>query len=155
MNIDRFTEKAQEAILGARNLAQRLGHQTIEPEHILAALLENDNDVAPTMIQKAGADLGALRDRLKKEIGRFPKVSGAGEPRFGPRFNSVVMKAEDESKAMKDDFVAVEHLLLAVAEDSAVARLFKELNLTRDRLLAGMREVRGNQRVTSQNPEGT
>ncbi|MFO0926909.1 MAG: ATP-dependent chaperone ClpB [Gemmataceae bacterium] len=156
MDLNRFTEKAQEAVLSARNLAMRNGQQQIEPEHLLLALLEQEGGAVPAILEKAGARPDQLRDRVHREVARLPKVSGGGDAHPGSRLNRVVLKAEDEAKALKDDFVSVEHLLLGVLEEGGVAaRQLKDVGLSRDRLLAGLREVRGNQRVTSQNPEAT
>jgi len=156
MDLNRFTEKGQEAVLAARNLAMRGGQQQIEPEHLLLALLEQEGGVAPAILQKAGARPDELRKQLTREVSRMPKVSGGGDSHPSSRFNRVALKAEDEAKALKDDFVAVEHILLALLDDSgAVGRMLKDAGLNREHLLAGIREVRGSQRVTSQNPEGT
>src|SRR5687767_6430006 len=107
MDINRFTEKAQEAVLAARNLAARNGQQQIEPEHLLLALLEQDGGVAGAILQKSGASPETLGDRVRREVQRLPKVSGAGDAHPGSRFNRLALKAEDEAKALKDDFVAV------------------------------------------------
>ncbi len=156
MDLNRYTEKAQEAILAARSLAMRSGQQQIEPEHLLLALLEQDAGVAAAILQKAGVGPEELRARAQREVARLPKVSGAASDAHpGSRLNRVALKAEDEAKALKDDYVAVDHLLLGLFDDGPVGRLFKDLGLTRDRLLAALREVRGNQRVTTQNPEAT
>src|SRR5262245_44015973 len=106
MDLNRFTEKAQEAILASRSLAARGGQQTIEPEHLLLALQEQDGGVANAMLQKAGANVAALRERATQAVGRLPKVSGGGDPHPGSRLNRVALKAEDEAKALKDEYVA-------------------------------------------------
>jgi ATP-dependent Clp protease ATP-binding subunit ClpB len=156
MDLNRYTEKAQEAILAARSLAMRSGQQQIEPEHLLLALLEQDAGVAAAILQKAGVGPEELRARVQREVARLPKVSGAaGDAHPGSRLNRVALKAEDEAKALKDDYVAVDHLLLGLLDEGPVGRLLKDVGLTRDRLLAALREVRGNQRVTTQNPEAT
>jgi ATP-dependent Clp protease ATP-binding subunit ClpB len=157
MDINRFTEKAQEAILAARNLAARFGQPQIEPEHLLAALLDQDSGVVPAILHKAGVDVNGLRDRAAREVQRLPKVSGAGDqPNPGSRLNRILMAAEDEAKSFKDDFIAVEHLLLALLGDTgAVRRLLADSGVTRDKVMAALREVRGSQRVTTQNPEAT
>src|SRR5262249_46360337 len=144
MDINRFTEKAQQAILAARDLAARFGQQQIEPEHLLAALLDQDGGVVPAILSKAGLDSKNLRDRLAREIQRLPKVSGAGDqPHPSSRFNRIVTAAEDEARQFKDDFVAVEHLLLALLDDTgAVRRLLADSGATRDRIMSALREVR-------------
>jgi hypothetical protein len=157
MDVNRFTEKAQEAVLGARTLAMRFGQQQIEPEHLLLALLEQDKGVAAAILQKAGIDATGLTDRVSREIQRLPKVSGASDqPHPSGRLNRTLLAAEDEAKQFKDDFVSVEHLLLALVGDTGAAgRILKDVGATRDRIMSALREVRGNQRVTSQNPEET
>src|SRR3954469_17674019 len=155
MDINRFTEKAQEAIRSAQSKAVRYGHQQIDVEHLLAALLEQENGLAPSILNKAGINVDTLARRLEAELGRMPKVSG---PSGGPdqvyissRLNRLFAEAEDEARTLKDEYVSVEHLLLAATD----SKLLKEFGVTRERLMLALREVRGNQRVTSQNPEAT
>ena len=156
MDMNRLTERVQEALVSARERATSQGQQQIEPEHLLVALLDQENSTARTMIDRAGVKADSLLDRAKKEAGRLPKVSGAGEPTPGPRVNRVLIAAEDEAKKLKDDFVAVEHIVLALIEESgSTGRLLRDAGLSRDKFLAAMHEVRGNKRVTSQNPEAT
>jgi len=160
MDMNRFTEKLQEAIGSAQSKVVRYGHQQIDVEHLLAALLEQENGLAPSILAKAGIDLESLHRRIEAELDRLPKVSGpSGAPDqiyVTARLNRLLTAAEDEAKKLKDDYVSVEHVLLAAIEDSGPAgRLLKESGLTRERLMQALREVRGNQRVTSQNPEAT
>jgi ATP-dependent Clp protease ATP-binding subunit ClpB len=160
MDINRFTEKAQEAIRSAQSKAVRYGQQQIDIEHLLAALFEQENGLAPSILNKAGVNVEALARRVESELDRLPKVSG---PSGGPdqvyissRLNRLLTHAEDEAKTLKDEYVSVEHLLLAAIDDNGAAgKLFKEFGLTRERLMQALREVRGSQRVTSQNPEAT
>jgi ATP-dependent Clp protease ATP-binding subunit ClpB len=157
MDLNRCTEKAQEALLSAQKLAARHGQQQIESEHLLLALLEQEGGIVPAILKKAGVDERQLHERLVREVQRLPKVSGSNDqPQPGPRLSRALSRAEDEAKAFKDEFISVEHLLLVLLDDSGTAgRMLKEAGATRDRVLAALREVRGNQRVTSQNPEGT
>ncbi len=158
MDINRFTEKAQEALTAAQRRASRMGHQQLDLEHLLLALLEQDQGLTTPILQKAGINTDRLKRRLEEELGRLPRVSGqAGDQVYvAGRLNRLLERAEDKAKGLKDDYVSVEHLLLAMlADDGATGRLLKESGLTRDQLLAALREVRGHQRVTSQNPEGT
>jgi len=161
MDPNRMTEKAQEAIRQAQSLAQRHGHQQIDAEHLAVALLSQDGGVAPRAVEKAGGHPATLRQQLQKALERMPRVSGPGAPAgqvyIAPRVNDVFTAAETEAKNMKDEFVSVEHLLLALAgvKDGAVADAFRAAGLTRDKLLEGVAAVRGGQRVTSQTPEGT
>lgn len=160
MNLNRFTEKAQEALASAQQLASKSGQQQIDVEHLLLSLLEQQDGLAPAIIRKANVNLEDLRLRARRLVERLPQVSsGGGEPGqiyLTGRLNQLLNKAEDEAKQFKDDFVSVEHLLLALSEDTGSAgRLLKEQGVSRDKLIASLREVRGNQRVTSQNPEST
>jgi ATP-dependent Clp protease ATP-binding subunit ClpB len=156
MDINRFTEKAQEALQAAQKIAARNEQQQIEVEHLLLALLQQEPGLAPAILRKANVNLDGLRQRVEREVDRLPKVSGATAESISPRLNRVLNRAEDEAKSFKDDYVSVEHLLLALRDDGgASGRLLKELGVTRDRLMTALREVRGAQRVTSQSPEGT
>jgi ATP-dependent Clp protease ATP-binding subunit ClpB len=157
MDINRFTEKAQEALLAAQRLAVRGGQQQFDTEHLLLALLEQEGGLTPAILSKAGVDVDRLRRRAAQEVERLPRVSGGSDqPAPGSRLNRLVLEAEDEAKTFKDDYVSVEHLLLALVEDTGAAgRLLKEFGATRDKVMAALREVRGSQRVTTQNPEAT
>src|SRR5579871_3424320 len=160
MDINRFTEKLQEAVRSAQGKATRYGHQQIDVEHLLSALLERDGGLAPSILTKAGIQVEPLAHRLEAELDRLPKVAG---PTTGPdqiyiasRLNRLLTRAEDEAAKLKDEYISVEHVLLAAIEDNGpTGRLLKEFGLTQDRLMKALREVRGNQRVTSQNPEAT
>ncbi len=157
MDMNRFTEKAQEAILAAQRLAARKGQQQFDGEHLLLALLDQDQGLASAILSKAGVGVEALRQRAIQEIDRLPRVSGADDqPRPGPRFNRVVMKAEEEAKEMKDSFVSVEHLVLALIDEvGTVGRMLKDAGATRAIVEEAVRGVRGSQRVTTQSPEST
>jgi ATP-dependent Clp protease ATP-binding subunit ClpB len=160
MDINRFTEKAQEAIRSAQSIATRYSHQQIDVEHLLLALLAQENGLAPSILRKADVNPELLVRRLESELDRMPKVSG---PSGGPdqvyissRLNRLLTAAEDEARQLKDEYVSVEHILLAATDDGGAAgRLLKEAGVTRERLMQALREVRGSQRVTSQNPEAT
>jgi ATP-dependent Clp protease ATP-binding subunit ClpB len=160
MDINRFTEKAQEALSAAQRRAQRGGQQQVDVEHLLMALLEQEPGLAPSILRKANINVEGLRRRAEQELERLPRLSSSGEDAdriyVAPRLNRVLTRAEDEAKQLHDDFVSVEHLLLALIEDGgATGRLLKEFGVTRDRLMAALKEVRGSQRVTTQNPEAT
>jgi ATP-dependent Clp protease ATP-binding subunit ClpB len=160
MDINRFTEKLQEAIRSAQSMALRYGHQQIDVEHLLAALLEQEGGLAASILNKSGVQTDALRKRLEVELDRMPKVSGAtGGPDqvyVTARLNKLLTRADDEARKLKDEYISVEHVLLAVLHDTGPAgKLLKEFGLTEERLMQALREVRGNQRVTSQNPEVT
>src|SRR2546426_5366006 len=161
MDLNRLTEKAQDVIRGAQALAQRRGHAQIDVEHLAVALLSQDGGVAQRVVEKAGANPATLVERLQQAVGRLPRVSGPGAPAgqvyIGPRVDEVLTGAEAEAQRMKDEFVSVEHLLLALAslKDGAVAEAFRAAGITRDKLLEAAAAVRGGQRVTSPTPEGT
>ncbi len=160
MRFDKFTEKTQQAVLEAQSIATRLNHQQIDVEHLLLALLEQERGIAPAILQKAGVNPDTVREQVERELQKMPKVMGpSGAPDqvyLTGRMNQVMVRAEDEAKQLKDEYVSVEHILLAMTQDGgAVGRLFRDLGLNKTRLLAALKEVRGSQRVTSQNPEDT
>ncbi|MGA2274614.1 MAG: ATP-dependent chaperone ClpB [Bryobacteraceae bacterium] len=160
MDINRFTEKLQEAIRAAESMAGRYGHQQIDVEHLLAALLEQPGGLAASILQKADVNPETLGQRLEAELDRLPKVSGAagapGHVYVTPRLNKLLARAEEEARQLKDEYISVEHVVLAALDDrGAAGRLLKELGLTRERVMQALREVRGSQRVTSPNPEAT
>ena len=156
MNIERFTEKARLALAESQTTAARLDHQQIDAEHVLLALLGQEKGLAPAILAKAGVSAEALMAQLQREVEKFPRVTGGADQRPTQRFLKLVATAEDEAKKLKDDFVSVEHLLLAATADTGAAgKLLKEAGVTRERLLSTLKEVRGHQRVTTQNPEET
>jgi len=156
MDLNRFTEKAQQAFQSAQRLAMRFGHQQLDVEHLLLALLDQEQGLVPAILGKAEISVEALKIKLQREIERQPKVSEVDQVYLSGRINQLVTQAEDEAKRLKDDFVSVEHLLLAMTADGGtVGRLFKEFGVTRERLMSALQQVRGHQRVTSQNPEST
>ncbi len=160
MDINRLTEKAQEALRAAQSKAVRYGNQQIDVEHLLAALLEQEGGLAPAIFAKAGVNVEGIKSRIEQELNRLPKVSGPGGPPdqiyVTGRLNRLFTQAEDQARALKDEYVSVEHFLLPMTEDTGAAgRILKEYGVTRDRLMRALAEVRGNQRVTSQNPEAT
>jgi ATP-dependent Clp protease ATP-binding subunit ClpB len=161
MDINRLTEKAQEALRAAQGEAIRLGHQQVDVEHLLLALLEQEGGLAKSMLDKASVDAGIVGQHLEAELAKMPKVSsttgGAGDVYVTGRLNRLLVQAEDEARGLKDEYVSVEHLLLAMIDDKsgAAGRILKEHGLTRERLMQALKQVRGSQRVTSQNPEAT
>jgi ATP-dependent Clp protease ATP-binding subunit ClpB len=160
MDMNRFTEKAQEALNAAQSKAIRSSHQQVDVEHLLFALLEQERGLAAAILTRASVPLEALKRRLEQDLERLPKVSspsgGADQIYITGRLNRLLTQAEDEAKRLKDQYISVEHLLLAMTEDSgATGRLFKELGISRERLMQALQEIRGSQRVTSQNPEAT
>jgi ATP-dependent Clp protease ATP-binding subunit ClpB len=160
MDANRMTQKVQEALNAAQAKAIRLSHQQVDVEHLLSALLEQEGGLAPSILQKAGVDPGGAKRRIDQELERLPKVSTPSGPPdqiyITGRLNRLLLQAEEEAKRLKDDYISVEHLLLAMLDDGGVTgRLLKELGLTHERLMQALQEVRGSQRVTSPNPEAT
>jgi len=160
MDFNRFTEKLQEAIRSAQSIAVQHGNQQLDTEHLLLALLDQPGGLAPSILNKADIRVDALRTRVQQEVDRMPKVSGASG---GPdqvfvtnRATKLLTQAEEEAKRLKDEYVSVEHVLLAATDDAGAAgKLFREFGITRERLMRALQEVRGSQRVTTQNPEAT
>jgi len=160
MDINRFTEKVQEAIRAAQSNAVRLGNQQVDVEHLLAALLAQEGGLAISILNRAEVDLVRLHQRLTQELDRLPKVSTPSGPPdqiyITGRLQRLLAQAETEARQLKDEYVSIEHLLLALVDEGAAAgRLFKEHGVTRERLMRALQEVRGNQRVTTQTPEAT
>jgi len=159
MDINRLTERAQEAVATAQTIAIRNGNQQVDVEHLLAAMLEQERGLAAAVLNKAGFDVDAIRANVAQAIERLPKVSGstpAGQIYITNRLNQLFTKAEDEARTFKDEYISIEHFLLAITDDKGAAgRIFKEFGVTRDRLMQALHEIRGNQRITSQNPEVT
>ncbi|MDT8442756.1 MAG: ATP-dependent chaperone ClpB [Desulfuromonadales bacterium] len=162
MDINRMTQKTQEAIQSAQGLAVQYGHVEVDGEHLLLALLRQGDGLVPRLVSRLGVDLGNLIEAMQKEIQRMPSVSGpgveAGKVYVTQRFNRLLVNAEKEAKRLKDEYVSVEHLLLVLTDEgkgTAAGRLLQMFNVTRDRLLQALSDVRGHQRVTSADPEGT
>ena len=149
MKFDKFTEKAQEALQGAAELARDNGQQAVEPEHLLLALVREEEGVARTLLERAGVSVQALEPALVSVVERFPKVSGAGQPYLSPALNKALEQAEKEADRLKDEYISTEHLLLALADNKAL----KDAGATHDGLLKALRQIRGSHRVTDQNPE--
>lgn len=156
MNINKFTQKSLEAINNCEKLAYEFGNQEIDQEHLLFSLANQDDGLIGKMIEKMGLDLNSFKNSVKNLIDKKPKVQG-GDLRISNDLNRVLISAEDELKQFNDDYVSVEHLMLALIKypNKAVKELFKNYNITKDNFLKALADVRGNQRVTSDNPEDT
>ncbi len=156
MDMNRMTVKLQEALQHASALATRRGHQGIDVEHLLMALLEQEQGIAGALFEQAGVSPAAVRQAAEQALTKVAQVQGPGaapgQLHLTSRLGSLLTKAEDQMKELRDEFVSVEHIVLAMVEEGGV---FRRLNLTRERLLTALQQVRGNQRVTSQDPEGT
>jgi ATP-dependent Clp protease ATP-binding subunit ClpB len=157
MRLDKFTVKAQEAVLAAQDEAGRRGQQQVDVEHLLLALLKQPEGVVPPILKRLGADVRALEGNIISELERMPSVSGAGQVGqvyVTPRLNKVLDRAAREMEGLKDEYVSTEHLLLAMAEDDGAAgRSLKAAGARRDAILSALKEIRGSERVTDQNPE--
>jgi len=155
MKLDRFTEKAQEAIVGAQRLAQEADSPVLDAEHILAALLADEQGIPVTTLRKIGADPAQVRMELAAVLSRRAKIKG-GQLALDSRAKQLVERAEEEARRLGDEYVSTEHLLIAAAESGADAqRILDKAGAGREQLLSALTQVRGGQRVTSQNPEGT
>jgi ATP-dependent Clp protease ATP-binding subunit ClpB len=158
MNINKYTEKAQEAVVSAQQLADREGHAEILPEHLLVTLIEQRDGIVPSIILKIGADPATVARAVRGELGRLPRAHGGSQVTLSPRLRQVTDAAEQEAERLKDDYVSTEHLFIAIASEgrrSTGARILDQRGITRDAILQALTAVRGSQRVTSQNPEAT
>ena len=157
MRLDKFTLKAQEAIQASQQVAERFGNQQIEPEHLMRAILEQKEGVIPPLLGKIGTNQAQLVEAFEAAIDKLPKVSGAsmGQLYISPRTKNVLDKAFEEAEQMKDEYVSLEHILLAVTEEKEgeAARILAEAGVTRDTILKALVDIRGGQRITDQNPE--
>ena len=156
MNINKFTQKSIQAVNDLEKIAYEYGNQQIDQEHLLYSLLTVEDSLIFKLITKMGISGDQFRDEVQQAIGKLPKVSG-GQVYFSNDANKVLVNAEDEAKAMGDEYVSVEHLFLALIKypNKALKEIFKEYGITRERFLQALSTVRGNQRVTSDNPEAT
>ncbi len=162
MDINKLTQKSQEAISSGQQLAVRFGHQEVDAEHVLLALCEQSDGLIGRMLEKLDVDGAALGADVQRLLEQRPSVSGpgseAGKIYLSQRLNRMLVKADEEAKRLKDEYVSVEHLVLAMLEEpvtSPLGKLFTGHKLSRDKFLKGLTAVRGNQRVQSANPEAT
>ncbi|MBE3587412.1 MAG: ATP-dependent chaperone ClpB [Thermoanaerobacteraceae bacterium] len=158
MDINRYTQKSREALAAAQQLAAGRRHQEVSGKHLLAALLAQEGGMAPRFLEIAGVNVASLGRRVEELLRRIPVVTGyEGSLRLSNALARVLGRAEEEAREMKDDYVSVEHLLLALLSEGEreLVEVFTQAGLTREALLAALRAVRGNQRVTGENPEET
>jgi len=157
MRFDKFTLKTQEVIQTSQQLAERFNHQQIEPEHLVRAILEQTEGVIPSLLGKIGVDQRQLMESFDAALEKIPRVSGSGvgQAYISPRSKAVLDKAFAEAEQMKDEFVSLEHILLAVTgeKEGEAARLLGVAGITRDTILKALVDIRGGQRITDQNPE--
>ncbi|HLW69413.1 MAG TPA: ATP-dependent chaperone ClpB [Candidatus Binataceae bacterium] len=160
MNANRFTEKLQEALGRAQSLAVSAHHQAVDVEHLASAMLEDEQGLAASILKLAGANLAAVRQKLGDELRKIPSVSGSGadsgQTYLTQRLNRVLTRAEQEAGKLTDEYVSIEHVLIAMLDEAgSTAKILREAGLTHDKLMGVLKKVRGNQRVTSSNPEAT
>ena len=156
MNINKFTQKSIEAVQNCEKLAYEYGNQTLDEEHLLYALLTQEDSLILKLIEKMDIAKDYFTESVNKALNALVKVQG-GSLRYSEELNYVLVNAQSEAKAMGDEYVSVEHLFLTMLKhpNKAISKLFNEYGITRDRFLAALQSVRGNQRVTSDNPEAT
>src|SRR5216684_2831418 len=151
MDMNKLTEKAQEAIATAQRDAEQRHNTQLEPEHLLAALIKQEAGVVPAVLDKLGLSPAQVTSRLESVIKAFARSETQQQVYVSPRFRRVFEAAQAEAEQIKDEFVSTEHFLIAMAGEPTL----RELGITRDRVLEALQQVRGSQRVTSQNPETT
>src|SRR6187200_844101 len=157
MNLNKYTEKAQEAIIGAQNLAGEQNHSEVTPEHLLVALVEQEGGIVPSILRKMNIDPAKVQADARALLRHQPQAYGA-DVRLSPRMKLIFDSAEAEAKRLQDDYVSTEHLFVALASEvgrSPAAQVLQRTGATKDAIYAALTQVRGNQRVTSQNPEST
>ena len=156
MDMNRMTIKLQEALQTASSHAARRSHQGIDVEHLLLAFVEQDGGLATSLLEQAGLSVPSVRQAVEQTLAKLPQVQGAGaspgQLHVASRLNQVLTNAEDEQRGLKDDYLSVEHVVLAMVQEGGI---FKKLGLTKERLLGALQHIRGSQRVTNQDPEGT
>jgi len=162
MNIQKLTEKMQAALMEAQSIASNRGQQQIDGEHLFAALLDQPDGLAPLLLEQSGIAVKTIRQSLDEEIDKLPRVTGApsatGQVYLSPRLNKLFTTAENIAKKLKDDYVSVEHILMAFVDEgdsTPVGKLLKQFGLTQERLMKAMTNIRGNSRVDNPNPEST
>ena len=153
MNIQKFTQKSMQAIQDCEKLAYEYGNQEIEQEHLLVALMRQEDGLIPMLIEKMEINKQHFMNNAEDHLAKRVKVSG-GQVYVGQQLNKVLISAEDEAKQMGDEYVSVEHLFLSMIRypNPAIKEIFREYGITRDRFLQVLSTVRGNQRVVSDNP---
>src|SRR5437867_8133843 len=158
MNINKYTEKAREAVATAIELAQHNNNPQLEPEHLLVALAEQREGIVPELLRKSGVEPAAVAAGARDLLAKLPSAYGGAQPGMSPRLKLVTDQAQAEADRLKDEFVSTEHLFIAIADESGrspSAQLLKQHGITRDTILQSLTSVRGSQRVTTENPEGT
>jgi ATP-dependent Clp protease ATP-binding subunit ClpB len=154
MRTERMTTKSQEALRSALQAASRRGHPELIPEHVLLAILRQSDGIGAPLLQRAGANVSALSQDFEARTEKLPQTSGGAEPTFGRRANGLMTRAQEEATRLKDEYVSVEHFLLAAGNgDDTTEAIYQKHGLSHDKLLTALTQIRGSQRVTDQNPE--
>ena len=156
MNINKYTEKAQEALLGAQRIAEERNHSQVDAEHLLVTLLQQDEGVVPRLLEKLGIQPSQVLNQLSTELDKLPRVYGGTQLSMTPRLRRIIQRAYEEANRLTDEYVSTEHLFLAIVDDqeaSAAKKVLGTFGLTREKVYAALTEVRGGQRVTDANPE--
>jgi ATP-dependent Clp protease ATP-binding subunit ClpB len=160
MKLDKFTRKTAEVLESAQNIALEFHHQELNPFHILSALLTQEDSIIPQILSKIGVNTQNFQTRINDELSNQPQIvddSAQGQIYLSREVNSILLDAEKEAKKMGDEFVASEHILLAMCNirTGSLSKLFKEYNITKDSILSVLKSIRGNQRITDQEAEST
>jgi ATP-dependent Clp protease ATP-binding subunit ClpB len=158
MDINKYTEKAREAVAAAIELARKNNNPQIEPEHLLAALIQQKEGIVPDLLRRMSADPAAIASAIADLLAKLPQAYGGSEPGMSPRLRLVTDRAQAEADRMKDEFVSTEHLFIAITDEkgrSPAAQLLKQAGVTPETIAQALKSVRGSQRVTSENPEST
>jgi ATP-dependent Clp protease ATP-binding subunit ClpB len=158
MNINKYTEKAREAVAGAIELAQQHNNPQLEPEHLLVTLAVQREGIVPELLRKAGVEPAAIAKAARELVAKLPSAYGGAQPGLSPRLKLVTDQAQAEADRLKDEYVSTEHLVIAIADEggrSPAAQLLRQHGITRDTILQSLTSIRGSQRVTNENPEGT
>ena len=156
MNFNKFTIKSQEALQNAQEIASSYTNQTIEPEHLLAAMIQDGEGIVVPILQKLGANVNYLKIKINEAVEKLPKVQGSGlsSQHLSQALNQVFESAQKEAEQLKDEYISTEHLLLGLMETrSAAGKLLIDQGVTKDSLYKALKDVRGTQRVTDQTPE--
>lgn len=156
MNFDKMTQKTREALISSQNVAKRLMHSEIKPEHLFMSLINQEGGIVPEILKKLKVDFLPLTNRLENILEKYPKLSKVEEPRISKELLEIIEIAEEEAKALKDEYLSTEHFLLAFSLPSSqnCYAILREFNVDKEKILSVLKEIRGTQRVTDENPEG-
>ena len=155
MNFNKFTIKSQEAVQNAQEIASSYGNQSIEPEHLLAALVQDSQGIVIPILQKLGANVNYVKIKVNEVVEKLPKVQGTSQQHISGELQKIFDQAQKEAENLKDEFVSTEHLLLALLDQkqNAATKLLIDQGVSKESVLKALKDVRGSQRVTDQNPE--